>query len=150
MAGSRAKANDICWQGFWRVQVRPAVLLEQFQRKFKLVMERQQVLDCVRDRRLVSDYVLHCPGVVARLDVAAATTFSLRVLKPPDLVEEGIQCLRKQCARQVHLAAPRTIRAALHSTLLLKRRSPIRRPIARLRSFSHRHCFLSDCPRVSR
>ena len=83
VAGSRAETDDVGWQRFWCVDVRPAVLFEQFKRKLKLVVERQ-ALDRVRDRWLVSDNFPHVsessPGSMRRQHAHSRYAFSSRLI----------------------------------------------------------------------
>ena len=58
--GTRAETNDVWWQWFWCVEVRPVDLLEQFERELELVEERQAV-DCIGDRRLMLHDIVHVP-----------------------------------------------------------------------------------------
>ena len=55
-----AETNDIWWQRFWCVEVRPVVLLEQFERELELV-EEGQALDRIGNRRLMLHHIVHVP-----------------------------------------------------------------------------------------
>lgn len=58
--GTRAETDDVWWQRFRYVEVRPVVLLQQFEREFQLVEERQAV-DRIGDRRLMLHDIVHVP-----------------------------------------------------------------------------------------
>jgi hypothetical protein len=45
-SATRSETNDVCWQRFGSVELRPVELLEQFERELELVEERQ-AMDCM-------------------------------------------------------------------------------------------------------